>query len=256
MDMGLQGKVVVVTGGSSGIGRAAAHLFAQEGARVVIASRTAERLDDAATQLRTQTGAEVQPVVCDIRDPDSIDAMLQRTAALFGGIDIVVNNAGAAIPKPYDTASDRDWHDALGYKLLGYVHTAVKSLPYLRRRGGGRIINVTGTAGREPNPWTTSTGIVNAGLGNFTKTLSSQVAADNILVNAVSPGPIDTGRWTNISGGHRAAAERLVAQVPLKRLGQPREVAAAIVFLASAQATFITGACLTVDGGRCNSVVF
>jgi 3-oxoacyl-[acyl-carrier protein] reductase len=256
MDLGLRGKVVLLTGGSAGIGKAAARLFAEEGAHVVIASRTARNLEDAAQELRKETGAKVEPIVCDIRDPDAIDALLARAVEQFGGLDVVVNNAGAALPKPYAEASDQDWHDVLGYKLLGYVHTAVKALPYLRERGGGRIINVTGSAGREPNPWTTSTGIINAGLGNFTKTLSSQVAKDNILVNAVSPGPIDTGRWTGITGGQRQAADNLVAQVPLKRLGQPDEVAAAIVFLASSRASYITGACLTVDGGRCNSVMF
>lgn len=256
MDLGLRDKVVLLTGGSAGIGKAAARLFAEEGAHVVIASRTAKALEQAAKELREDTGAKVEPVVCDIRDPGSIDALLARAAQLFGGLDVIVNNAGAALPKPYEAASDQDWHDALGYKLLGYVHTAVKALPYLRARGGGRIVNVTGTAGREPNPWTTSTGIVNAGLGNFTKTLSSQVAKDNILVNAVSPGPIDTGRWTGITGGQRKTADNLIAQVPLQRLGRAEEVAAAIVFLASSRASFITGASLTVDGGRCNSVMF
>ena len=256
MDLGLKDKVVLLTGGSAGIGKAAARLFAEEGAHVVIASRTQETLQQVALELRKATGARVEPVVCDIRDPEAIDALLSRAVALFGGLDVVVNNAGAALPKPYAEASDQDWHDALGYKLLGYVHTAVKALPYLRARGGGRIINVTGSAGREPNPWTTSTGIVNAGLGNFTKTLSSQVARDNILVNAVSPGPIDTGRWSGITGGQRQAADDLIAQVPLRRLGQADEVAAAIVFLASSRASYITGASLTVDGGRCNSVSY
>lgn len=256
MDLGLRDKVVLLTGGSAGIGKAAARLFAEEGANIVIASRTEERLQAVAKELREDTGAKVEPIVCDIRNPGSIDALLARAVRCYGGLDVIVNNAGAAMPKPYEAATVQDWHDALGYKLLGYVHTAVKALPYLRLRGGGRIVNVTGTAGREPNPWTTSTGIINAGLGNFTKTLSSQVARDNIFVNAVSPGPIDTGRWTGITGGQRQAADNLIAQVPLQRLGRAEEVAVAIVFLASSRASYITGASLTVDGGRCNSVVF
>ena len=256
MDLGLKDKVVVITGGSSGIGASAARLFAEEGAHVVIASRTASALEGVAKAIRKDTNALVEPMVCDIRDSNAIDALLARSVERFGGIDIVINNAGAALSKPYSELTDEDWHAALGYKLLGYVHTAVKAVPYLRLRGGGRIINVTGTAGREPMTWTTSAGIVNAGLGNFTKTLSSQVAKDNILVNAVSPGPTETGRWNNISGAERQAAENHATLIPLQRLGRPEEVAAAIVFLASSRATFITGACLTVDGGRCSGVAF
>lgn len=256
MDLGLKNKVVVLTGGSAGIGRATARLFGEEGAKIVIVSRTQENLDKVAQEVWQRTGAEIEPMACDVRDPVAIDHLMAASAERFGGIDIVVNNAGAALPKAYEQATDKDWHEALGYKLLGYVHTAVKSLPYLRKRGGGRIINVTGTAGKEPNPWTTSTGIINAGLGNFTKTLSNQVAKDNILVNAVSPGPIDTGRWNRISSDQRQAADTMVRLVPLQRLGRPEEVAAAIVFLCSAQASYITGASLTVDGGRTNSAFF
>ena len=256
MDLGLRGKVVVLTGGSAGIGQAAARLFGEEGAKIVIASRTQESLDGVARDVRQATGAEIEPMACDIRDPAAIDRLLAAAVQCFGGIDIVVNNAGAALPKAYEEATDKDWHDALGYKLLGYVHTAVKALPYLRKRGGGHIVNVTGTAGKEPNPWTTSTGITNAGLGNFTKTLSNQVAKDNILVNAVSPGPIDTGRWNRIAGDQRQAANSVVQLVPLQRLGRPEEVAAAIVFLCSNRASYITGASLTVDGGRSNSAFF
>ena len=256
MDLGLREKVVVLTGGSAGIGRAAARLFAEEGARLVIASRTEQTLRKVAEEVRQETGAEILPVACDVRDERSIEDMLSAAVEHFGGLDVIVNNAGAALPKPHEEATDEDWHEALGYKLIGYVHTAVKSLPHLRRRGGGRIINVTGTAGREPNPWTTSSGVVNAGLANFTKTLASQVAKDNILVNAVSPGPIDTGRWSTLSGDRRQAAESVVQLVPLRRLGHPEEVAAAIVFLASSRASFITGVSLTVDGGRCASVIF
>src|SRR5690606_4208084 len=115
MDMGLSDKVVVITGGSSGIGAAAAELFAAEGAKVVIVGRTEKTLSTVAEQVRNDTGGEVLPLVCDIRDHKQIAQMLAKTSATFGGIDVVVNNAGAALPKPYEEMTDQDWHDALGY---------------------------------------------------------------------------------------------------------------------------------------------
>lgn len=256
MDLGLKNKAVVITGGSLGIGRATAQIFAEEGAQVVIASRSKERLAEAAETIKTNTGVVVTPFEFDIREDAAIDRLLEQANERLGGIDVLVNNVSGVVPKPYEKTARQDWNDAFGQKLLGYVRTSEKALPYLRARGGGRIINVIGSAAREPNPWTSSSGIVNAGLANFTKTFSNHVAPDNVLVNAVSPGPIDTDRWSNITGDKKQSGDAVLAMVPLGRIGKPEEVAAAIAFLASSHASFITGACLTVDGGRSASVDF
>ncbi|MBI4506693.1 MAG: glucose 1-dehydrogenase [Chloroflexi bacterium] len=256
MDLGLAGRVVVITGGSAGIGRATAQLFAEEGCRVAICGRSAARLEEAARAVAAATGADVLPVAADIRRPGDTARLLAAARERFGGVDVLVNNAGAPAPKPYEEMAHQDWQEVLSYKLVGYVTCATQVLPYMRERGGGRIVNVVGSAGREPNPWTTSTGIVNAALLNFTKTLASQVARDNILVNAVSPGPIDTGRWSGLAARDPAATAAVIAEIPVGRIGRPEDVAGAIVFLASRQASFITGASLTIDGGRCRSVAF
>ncbi|MBI3966025.1 MAG: glucose 1-dehydrogenase [Chloroflexi bacterium] len=256
MELGLTGKSVVITGGSAGIGRAAAQLFAEEGCRVLICGRTAARLEEAATAISSSTGAEVLPVVTDIRELEDIKRMIATARDRFGGVDVLVNNAGAPVPKPYEEMTPDDWQQVLGYKLVGYVSCATQVLPSMRERGGGRIINVVGSAGREPNPWTTSTGIVNAALLNFTKTLSSQVARDRILVNAVSPGPIGTARWNALATNRPEEAAAVIEEIPVGRIGRPEDVAGLIVFLASTHASFITGASVTVDGGRCRSVAF
>lgn len=256
MDFGLKDKVVVITGASRGIGRATAQDFAREGAQVVISSRSEARLTEAAAGIQAAIGVKVVTIPCDVRDGAAVDNLLKQSAAHLGGIDVLVNNVTGIVPKRYEEGTLDDWHEVFDQKLLGYITTSEKVLPYMRQRGGGRIINVIGTAAREPNPWTTSTGIVNAGLSNFTKTFSNHAAADNILVNAVSPGPIDTDRWKGIAAGKGETADAILSMIPIGRIGQPEEVAAAIVFLASSRATFITGACLTVDGGRSASADF
>ena len=250
MDLGLKDKVIVITGASRGIGCATAQIFAEEGAKVVISSRSEEKLAEAVETIKAATGVTVTAIVCDVREGAAIDKMLQDAETQLGGIDVLVNNVSGIVPMPYEKGSLQDWNDAFNQKLMGYITTSEKVLPYMRKRGGGRIINVVGTAGREPNPWTTSTGIVNAGLANFNKTFSNYAAPDKVLVNAISPGPIDTDRWQGVTGGQASKANSVLDLVPLGRIGQPEEVAAAIVFLASARATYITGSSLTIDGGR------
>lgn len=251
----LQDRVVLITGGSKGIGYALAEKCLAAGASVAIAARDQVALDRAAKELSAQ-GGRVLPISIDIRDDASVTAGVEAVVGTLGDINVLVNNAGAALPVPFDDLTGGAWLEALNYKLVGYGRCVHAVLPSMRRTDYGRIINVAGTAGREPNPWSTTTGAVNAALLNYTKTLSRAVAAEGILVNSVSPGPIATDRWRNLATNDEASAQQLISQIPVGRLGEPHEVASAILFLASPQASFITGTTLNVDGGRAASVVF
>lgn len=253
----LDDSTVLVTGASAGIGREIARQLAARARALVLVARRAERLRGLAAELAAaHPRLRVQVAACDLADRTAVDAMLGEVEREVGGVDVLVNNAGAPVPMPYEEMTPNDWQQVLGYKLVGYVSCATQVLPSMRERGGGRIINVVGSAGREPNPWTTSTGIVNAALLNFTKTLSSQVACDRILVNAVSPGPIGTARWNALATNRPDEAAAVIEEIPVGRIGRPEDVAGLIVFLASTHASFITGASVTVDGGRCRSVAF
>ncbi len=149
MDLELAGKAVVITGGSKGLGLACARLFAAEGAQVVIASRTLADLDRAVDEVQAATGHRAHAVVTDIRNSADVKALMKQAATLLGGIDVLVNNAGAAVAQPYAEFTDEHWNLALNYKLIGYLRCTMEAIPYMQQRGEGRIVNVAGSAGWE-----------------------------------------------------------------------------------------------------------
>lgn len=254
MDMGIAGSTAVVTGGTSGIGLATAVALAREGCRVAVCGRTESTLRDATRDV-AQVGEE-QPlgIQADVRDSGSVARLFEQVTRELGGVDILVNCAGAAVPAPYTEMTDQRWLDAFDYKFLGYVRCCMQALPLMRARGGGSIVNVAGTAAKEPNPWTTSSGAVNAALLNCTKTMSRSFASSSIRVNAVSPGPTATERWTTLASLEPERAAQIEANMPLGRLVAPEEVADAVMFLASPRAAGVNGTTLVVDGGRMVSV--
>jgi NAD(P)-dependent dehydrogenase (short-subunit alcohol dehydrogenase family) len=257
MELGLQGKVAIVTGSSEGIGFAIAEGLAREGARVVICARREPLLTQAAETIAERTGGEVLAVTCDVQRTPDVRRLAERAVERFGTIDILVNNAGSVPRIQFGDQDDAELHQLMEAKVLNYLRVVREVLPALRKGGGGRIINIAGAAGWQPTPASMAVGFNNAAVLNWTKSLSLQCAGDGILVNAVVPGSIETPRQTR--GQEREAeirgltpeairAER-TRDIPLQRSGRPEEIADVVVFVASDRSSYLTGTSILVDGG-------
>lgn len=257
MDLELAGKVVLVTGGSLGIGAATASSFAQEGARLAISARDAGTLERTATRIAQETGAKVHPVPCDLTQPEQIEALVQNVIAHYGTIHVLVNNAGGPPAGPADKLTDADWQRAFELTLMSAVRTTRAVLPFMRRQRWGRIVNVSSYSVKQPIPDIMLSNSLRLAVSGWAKTLSASIAADNVLINTVAPGWTRTDRVSHVfearSAGTAASPADIEAQIarsiPLGRLAEPREIADAIVFLASARASYVTGTLLAVDGG-------
>ena len=257
MELGLSGKVAIVTGSSDGIGYTTAMTLAREGARVVLCARRETRLTQARDAIIKDTGAEVLAVPCDVRKLADVKRLVSETVWRFGAIHILVNNAGSVPAINFADVTDEQWYENLERKLLGFLRVTREVVPYMQQAGWGRIVNVAGTAGWEPSNTAMAVGLNNAAVINWTKSMSLHYAGANILINTVAPGSIETPR--QIGNRQREAEvtgksveeirEARVKDIPLHRLGRPQEVANVIVFLASECASYVTGTCVTVDGG-------
>ena len=260
MDLGLTNKVAIITGGSEGIGKAAAQRMAEEGARVVIVARRPEVLEAAAQDIRTATNGVVLPVPGDVAEPDTIHRVVQTTLDNFGRIDILVNNAGVSMAKPFENVSDDDWESDFDLKVWGAVRFMRAVISEMRKVGGGRIINVTNLGGRTPGASSMPTSISRAAGIAITKGLSKDLAKDNILVNTVCIGLIKSGqherRYAQLQETSADVtleafyADRVKARgVPLGRVGEAHEAGDVITFLASERASYLTGVAINIDGG-------
>ncbi len=258
MDLGLKDRVAILSGGSMGIGYACARLFAEYGARVVIAARNRERLEQAAERIRGETGAQVLAVPADMTRREDVARFVQMARERFGRIDVLVNVAGAAPGGLIANISDEAWLEALNLKFLGYVRTIREVAPIMAAQGGGRIVNVIGNDGNKPAYWEVAPGAANAAGHNLTQALAEQYGKDNILINAVNPGPVLTSRWDGLEKAmardkgitQQQAHELVLRSLPLGRICTPEEVARLVVFLASDWNTYITGALIPIDGAQ------
>jgi len=257
MDLGLQGKVAIVTGSSDGIGYATALALAREGTRTVICGRREALLAEARETIAKETGAEVLAVPCDVQQFPDVQRLVRETMQCFGAIHILINNAGSVPSMQFTEVDDAQWHQMLEGKLLNYIRVTREVVSCMQKAGWGRIINIAGGAGRQPTATGMAVGVNNAAVINWTKSLSLMFAADGILVTTIAPGKIDTPR--QIRNREREAEIRGmtletlqgegVRDIPLKRVGRPEEVASVVVFLASERSSYMTGTCVTVDGG-------
>jgi 3-oxoacyl-[acyl-carrier protein] reductase len=255
-------RAALVGGGASGIGRAAATLLAAAGHRVVIMGRTASSLDQAAGQIAAETGGEVQPLVHDLADPTSADAALAKAQELAGPLSVLVLNAGGPPPGAVLDLDDAQWRAAFDLLLLGPLRIAALALPGMADRGFGRVVVITSTAVRQPQPGLAASTVLRAATTAAAKLLSREYADRGVTVNCVAPGATDTPRRRQVLAARAARASQEPAQaaaqdaadIPAGRAGTAQEVAAAVAFLASDGAAYINGAVLTVDGGRTETV--
>jgi 3-oxoacyl-[acyl-carrier protein] reductase len=255
MELGLTGRRAVVTGGSKGIGLAAARELAAEGAAVAICARNAEEVDAAAAGLRA-SGATVHAQVADVTDAAQVDEFIGASAEALGGIDVLVNNAGAAHPGTFATLTDEDWHGDLDVKLFSQIRCTRAALPWLRQSSAPRVINVNAVYAKYPDHKFFATTVNRAACLNLSKALAIEYGPEGILVNSVNIGFVVTPQWENIrqKRAPELSAEDFFRQwaaeeVPLQRFGEVEEVSGVIAFLAGDRAGYITGASIDVAGG-------
>jgi 3-oxoacyl-[acyl-carrier protein] reductase len=267
MQLGLKDKVVLVTGASKGIGKAVAEAFAAEGAKVAIAARGAQELENAAREISKSTGSEVIGIPADSTKADDIIRMTNAVIQRFGTVHVLVNNAGGVGEfAPFETLTDDDWLNVLNLNVLSAVRAIRAVLPHMQKQKWGRIINISSESGTQPDAFMPHYNASKAALNNLTKSLSKAYAKDGILVNTVSPAfimtPLVSDLLKKMAAEQGISEEQVTANflatnrphIELKRPGASEEVASAVVFLASEQASFITGTNLRVDGGSVASV--
>lgn len=245
----LAGRTAIVTGGGTGIGRGIALALAAVGANVVITSRKMEHLAPTLTEIRA-TGAEAEAIVCDIRDPEAVEAMVAASEERFGAIQMLVNNAGATFSKPAEELSLNGWRAVIDIDIHGTFHCTQTVGRRMIRDGGGAIVNVTSTSPWTGNPGRIHGGVGKAGVDSMTKSLAVEWARYGIRVNALAPGLIRTEGVEREIFGVEGELERRSNSVPLGRLGTVEEMGHAAVFLLSDAAAYISGTTLVVDGAR------
>jgi 3-oxoacyl-[acyl-carrier protein] reductase len=263
MDLGIANKVALVTAASQGLGRATALALAREGVQLALCARHKEALDAAAAAIRTETGVAVESYACDLTSSGAIESLVAQTTARFGTVHILVNNAGGPPPGSFDKLNDADWQRAFELTLMSAVRTTRAVLPYMRRQRWGRIVNIASYSVKQPIADIMLSNSLRLGVAGWAKTLATEIARDNVLINTVGPGWTRTDRVTEMLGARavthaRSTADveaQLTAGIPLGRLAAPEEIAAAVAFLASERASYITGTMLPVDGGIVQSPV-
>ncbi|MGN6579814.1 MAG: SDR family NAD(P)-dependent oxidoreductase [Bordetella sp.] len=257
MDLNLEGKVAVVTGGSLGIGRAVAEAFAREGARVAIVARSRGPLEQAAREISEATGGDILPVPADVSDTAQVQAAMDLVAERFGQLDILVNGAahpGGLVRSEIENASPEGLLDDINIKVVGYMRCAKAASAHMRKNGFGRIINIGGLTGRGSKQLS---GMRNVAICHMTKTLSDQLGPAGITVNVIHPGVVETPhihelyeKEAKLQGLTAGEVEANYAKAtPIRRVLQTNEIADVVLFLASGRAAAITGESIAVDGG-------
>lgn len=261
MDLGLTGKVALVTGGSYGIGKGIALQVAKEGGEVAICARRKDVLLETAAEIEAKTGQNVLAVVADVCNPEDIERCVGSVLKRFGRIDILVNNAGASNSKHFEQVSDELWLHDLNLKLMGAIRFSRLCVPEMRKVGGGRIINITSIGGKQPRANNLPTSTSRAAGIAFSKALSRDLAVDNILVNTICIGKIRSGQHElRYQKSDNKAADldtyyaNMSQDIPLKRFGLPEEVADLVTFLVSERSKYITGVSINIDGGSSGAV--
>ena len=261
MQLGLKGRVALVTGGSKGIGRAVSTAFAKEGVNLAICARGPQELEAAAVELRG-LGVQVIAVPTDMTQPDQVKAFVAKAAAHYGRIDILVNNAVTSTQNRFEGLSDEEFRYHIDVKVMGYIRCAREAVPHMQKNGWGRIVNMAGMTARIVTDFRMTNGVVNAAVTNFTKHLSEQVGKHGITVNAIHPGYTWTPRLEGMlkrvaeleqKSLDQVSAER-TKEIPIGRFIHPEDLANLTMFFCSEAAGAITGQAIAVDGGSGRSI--
>ncbi len=263
MDLGIAGRVALVCGSSAGLGRAIADALAAEGCRVAVNGRDEERLNHAVALLAQRHDTDIAGFRADVSHPAQATDLVDQVNQRFGSVDILVCNAAGPAAAPFEHTPADGWQAALDLNLLSTVHLCRAAVPPMRARRWGRIICLTSVAARQPIAGLILSTTARAGVLGFSKCLSDEVATDGITVNAVCPGYMHTDRVTDLVQQRATQTKHssnqilasYVADIPAGRMGGPEELAAAVAFLASEKAGYITGVALQVDGGYIRSIM-
>jgi 3-oxoacyl-[acyl-carrier protein] reductase len=262
MNLMLQGKVAMVAASSRGLGFGVARELAREGVKVSIASRDLDAAEKAAAELREETAASVLASRMDAKNPASIADWTSRTISEFGGVDLLVANAGGPPAGSFDNFSDESWQEAFELNLLSTIRMIRSVLPSMRQRGGGSILAITSVTVKEPSEQLILSNVMRSGVASLLKTLSIQLAPDGIRVNNIMPGRIDTDRIRSLDETRARQLDKTpeecrvdaVKMIPLARYGSSSEFGKAAAFLLSDAASYITGSSLALDGGSLKTV--
>jgi 3-oxoacyl-[acyl-carrier protein] reductase len=257
METGLRNRVAIVAASSQGIGFATAEAFAAEGARVAMCARNPETLQTAADKIRQQHNAEVFAQPLDVTDPNAVHRFVESVVSQFGSADVCVTNAGGPPAKGFLATSTQDWHKAIDQNLMSTIYFAREVIPQMQKKHWGRIITITSITTKQPVPDLILSNAVRAAVVGLVKSLATEFGQDGILVNNVGPGFTATDRLKELAKARSAASGKSEKEIfdgwaadsPLRRIGEPREVAETILWLASERASFITGQTILVDGG-------
>jgi len=257
MDLGLKNRVALVAASSQGIGLATAEAFAAEGCRVAMCARNQQTLEAAAQKIRKQFNAQVFAEAFDVTDPSAVARFVTATAEKFGSVDICVTNAGGPPAKGFLACSDDDWQNAIDANFLSTVYFAREVIPHMQQKCWGRIVTITSITTKQPVTDLVLSNAVRAAVVGLVKSLANEFGKDGILVNNVGPGFTATDRLKELAAARSKSSgkkeqeifDAWAADAPLKRLGEPREVAQAIIWLASERASYVTGQTILVDGG-------
>ena len=257
MELGLKNKVALVAASSKGLGKAVAYGLAREGTKLVICARNKDTLEKTADDIFLETGVSVFPLSVDLTENDQIDWLIEETMDLFGRVDILVTNAGGPPPGNFDIVDEADWMRAVQLTLMSAVRLTRAVLPGMKKQKWGRIIHMASVSVKQPIEGLLLSNVLRPAVVGLTKSLSQELAQDNILVNAVCPGYFLTDRVQELfkekakkkKKSMDKVTEDIIREIPLGRMGKPEELANVIVFLASEKASYITGSVIQVDGG-------
>ncbi len=252
-ELDLKDKVVLITGGSDGLGFASAKLLSAQGAKIVICGRRSDYLKEKANIIKEETKNDVLDIKCDVTNPDECKSLVEQTISEFKNIDVLVNNAGTSAAASFEDISDKSWENDISLKLMASVRMCRLVIPFMKEKGKGSIINAAIGGGKAPNASSLPTTVTRAAGINLTKSLANEYAKFNIRVNAICIGLIKSAQWERkaLDGNIEKLYKELSQKIPMGKVGEEIDYANLVAFLSSDRSSYITGTAINLDGGLC-----